>query len=480
VALETNMIDFDSSYVPVRGVFEATLGCNLQCRHCGSRAGRARPDELDSDECADLFVQLAELGTRWLTISGGEPTTREDWPELVGAASRAGIRVGMMTNGILFDDDAARIARDRGLNAVGFSVDGTTRTHDLVRGRVGHLGRLLRAVDAAKGAGLPLAVVTHVNRRNIGQLGRVHDMVVDLGAYAWQVQLGTDMGNMSDHPELLTSPRDMIDIERKLAGLIGRSPIRIEVAHSIGYFGPHENVLRRPMGEDCFNGCPAGLRTIGIESNGNVKGCLSIMAGYNEQGADFVEGNVREDRLADIWHRPGAFAYNRGFAVDDLEGSCRECPQAALCRGGCMAAKVASGGGVQNPLCVRRVLAEEEVATGHVGQTAAAVVLATMLGASPTGCAPDEDDDSGGDTESGGDTDTDTGTDEATGTDTDEATESGTGEATESGTDEATESDTATGTATETGTVTVTATATNTGGGDAYALPDCVPPGADR
>jgi radical SAM protein with 4Fe4S-binding SPASM domain len=468
------MTELNASYVPELGVFEATLGCNLRCRHCGSGAGRARPDELDTDECADLFVQLAELGMRWLTISGGEPTTRHDWPELVGAASRAGIRAGMMTNGILFDDDAARLARDRGLNAVGFSVDGTSRTHDLVRGRVGHLQRLLRAVDAAKGAGLPFAVVTHINRRNIGQLGRVHDMVVDLGAYAWQVQLGTDMGNMSDHPDLLASPRDMVDVERKLTALIGRSPIRVEVAHSIGYFGPYENVLRRPMGQDCFKGCPAGIRVIGIESNGNVKGCLSIMAGYNEQGADFVEGNIRQERLADIWFRPGAFAYNRGFAIEDLEGFCRECPQAARCRGGCMATKVASGGGVDNPMCVRRVLAEEQVAAANVGQTAAAVVLATVLGSSSSGCA-DKTVDSGGPSDSGSETDTDGTTDTAAGTEGETGTATTTDTHTGTGTVTHTETDTETDTSTDTPTPDYT-DSPDQGTGTAYAMPDPEPP----
>ncbi|MBW2278846.1 MAG: radical SAM protein, partial [Deltaproteobacteria bacterium] len=76
------MTVISEKYVPMRGVFESTLGCNLRCRHCGSRAGQARPDELTAAECADLFDQLAELGMRWLTISGGEPTTRQDWPAL--------------------------------------------------------------------------------------------------------------------------------------------------------------------------------------------------------------------------------------------------------------------------------------------------------------------------------------------------------------------------------------------------------------
>jgi radical SAM protein with 4Fe4S-binding SPASM domain len=463
---EGKMTAINEKYVPVRAVFEATLGCNLRCRHCGSRAGRARRDELSTAECADLFRQLAELGTRWLTISGGEPTTRKDWPALVEAAARTEMRVGMITNGILFSADSAEIARDNGLNAVGFSLDGDERTHDLVRGRVGHFQRLMRAVDSARSAELPFAVVTHVNRRNVGQLAQMHDRVVELGAYAWQVQLGTDMGNMSDNPDLLAQPRDVIRVEKELAALVKKSPIRVHVSDSIGYFGPHEKLLRKAIGQDCFKGCPAGIRVIGVESNGNVKGCLSIMAGYNEQGADYVEGNVREERLADIWYRPGAFAYNREFDLDDLGGFCRACEHASICRGGCTAKKVASGNGVENPMCVHRALDGERRLGSRIGQAAAAVVLAAALGASAQACNDSGDDDDNND--SGGDTDTDTDTDSDTDTDTDSDSDSDSDTDTDTDTDADTDSDTD---VTDYGMPEYGIPDTDTGGED-YGMPD--------
>ena len=42
-----------------------TLACDLACRHCGSRAGRARPDELTTAEALNLVDQMADLG--WVT-----------------------------------------------------------------------------------------------------------------------------------------------------------------------------------------------------------------------------------------------------------------------------------------------------------------------------------------------------------------------------------------------------------------------------
>ena len=57
---------------PVYCVWEITLRCDLGCRHCGSRAGKARPAELSTEACLDVVRQLSEMGIRELTLIGGE------------------------------------------------------------------------------------------------------------------------------------------------------------------------------------------------------------------------------------------------------------------------------------------------------------------------------------------------------------------------------------------------------------------------
>ena len=56
---------------PRHAVWELTLRCDQACRHCGSRAGIARPNELSTAECLDLVRQLAELGMMEVTLIGG-------------------------------------------------------------------------------------------------------------------------------------------------------------------------------------------------------------------------------------------------------------------------------------------------------------------------------------------------------------------------------------------------------------------------
>src|SRR4051794_27878850 len=51
----------DQKYRPIYAVWEITLACDLACRHCGSRAGKERPDELTTAEALDLVEQIADL-----------------------------------------------------------------------------------------------------------------------------------------------------------------------------------------------------------------------------------------------------------------------------------------------------------------------------------------------------------------------------------------------------------------------------------
>ena len=102
--------DVDRRYRPIYAVWEMTLKCDLACRHCGSRAGRARPDELSTEECLDLVRQMAALGVLEVTLIGGEAYLRDDWLEIVARHPRRGHAV---------HDDDGRPRDDAGARARG-------------------------------------------------------------------------------------------------------------------------------------------------------------------------------------------------------------------------------------------------------------------------------------------------------------------------------------------------------------------------
>src|SRR5712691_2389978 len=119
---------------PVYVVWELTLACDLKCQHCGSRAGKARPNELSTAECLDLVRQLARLGTREVTLIGGEAYLRKDWVEIIRAIRAAGMDCTLQTGGRNLTEERVRDAVEAGLQAGGVSVDGLAELHDRLRG----------------------------------------------------------------------------------------------------------------------------------------------------------------------------------------------------------------------------------------------------------------------------------------------------------------------------------------------------------
>ena len=104
-----------------------------------------------------------------------------------------------------------------------------------------------------------------------------------------------------------------------------------------------------------WQGCPAGLLSCGITSNGKVKGCLSLPD-------EFVEGDLRERDLWAIWFDPNSFVYTRGYCKEQLGSNCHDCVLAEQCRGGCTAMSYGASGRVHNnPYCFSSIGRQHEV-----------------------------------------------------------------------------------------------------------------------
>src|SRR5262245_42529511 len=83
--------ELDVAARPILAVWEITLACDLACGHCGSRAGRARPDELTTEEALSLVDQLAELGVIEVVLIGGESYLRPDWLDIIARIAERGM-----------------------------------------------------------------------------------------------------------------------------------------------------------------------------------------------------------------------------------------------------------------------------------------------------------------------------------------------------------------------------------------------------
>ncbi len=328
---------FTEASKPDCAVWELTLECNLRCSHCGSLAGRPRPDELSTTECFALCESLAETGCRDVALMGGEPLLRKDFFKVASCARQLGMNVNIVSNGLHLDAHIDELSRLEP-KVVGISLDGMKSNHELIRGE-GTWERTLSAVDLLEQRGIQTTVITTVSKINFKDLPRMKELIIGRGIN-WQIQTAMPFGSFKR--ELTLSKEEFY----ATALFISKERVKnryedlpVVGAHCYGYFS-------KVLPGCVWDGCTAGISTLGITSNGGIVGCLSM-------GNDrFLEGNVRERPLQEIWTDPESFSYNRKFKPTDLGENCSQCKHGARCRGGCTSVSNALTGRFHNnPYC---------------------------------------------------------------------------------------------------------------------------------
>jgi radical SAM protein with 4Fe4S-binding SPASM domain len=314
---------------------ELTLACPCRCETCGSAGGKPRPDELTTTEWLSVIHDLAELGCQRLAFLGGEPLYRNDWPLLAARAIELDLQVEMITSGIGVDIDTARLIYDTGLASVTVSVDGIREVHDKLRGVNGGFDLAISAIELLDRVGMRVGVTTQINQATLPTLDALASQLQVSGAIGWQLQLTIPYGRARGRNDLAVSPELMPEVYSTIRRLVRRGGLRPFITDNIGYFSDDDPQLRTPprTPDRCWLGCFAGLRNIGITSNGSVKGCLALPD-------SMIESNVRQESLSRIWNDPNRFAYNRLFDPTTLSGECAKCPYGLICRGGCTAVAV--------------------------------------------------------------------------------------------------------------------------------------------
>lgn len=341
-------------------VWEITLKCNLACQHCGSRAGHTRAKELSTEEALGLVTQLAEVGITEVTLIGGEAFLRPDWLEIASAITSAGMLCGMTTGGFGISLDTAHRMKAAGISVVSVSVDGLEATHDRLRGKNGSWQWAFKTMSHLKEAGIPFGCNTQINRLSAPEFPLIYEHIRDAGVFAWQIQLTVPMGNAADNSEILLQPYELLDVYPMIARVAQRASregVQVQPGNNIGYYGPYERLLRGGDAWSFWQGCNAGLSTLGIEADGAIKGCPSLPT------SAYTGGNIRNYSLRTIIEETEELRFNLGAdtpkGTEHLWGFCKTCEFASLCRGGCSwTAHVFFNKRGNNPYCHHRALTQ--------------------------------------------------------------------------------------------------------------------------
>ena len=189
--------------------WELTTACNLHCAHCASSAGTPRENELTLDESLDICKQFPALLVQEVDFTGGEPLLSPNWVKLAEELAELNIPIRMVSNGVLLEKNIPQLLKVN-MTTVGVSLDGLEATHDHIRRQQGLFKEITRGMRESMKAGIPTAVITAVNDRNIDELPDLFKFIIELGVRYWQVQPTFSLGRARSDGELnLSEPTFM-------------------------------------------------------------------------------------------------------------------------------------------------------------------------------------------------------------------------------------------------------------------------------
>lgn len=296
----------DALKIPLQAHLDVTWKCNERCGHCYLDHGIG--GDMTTDEIKKAFDQLAEAGSLFLIISGGEIMLRKDIFEIVAHARSLTFDVRLKTNGILIDEDAAGRFGEMGVRRTDISIySWRPEVHDavtMIRGsfvRSIAAARLLRSQDIEVSLSVPI-------------------MKQSSEDYPGILALAAELGVLTKFDPMIT-PR--------LDGDSGPLDYRVsnETLKSLyrdPRLGDVEDVCAPPppVTEGVLDGhsCGAGHSAVYITPQGDVTPCVQF---------PMVCGNLRRNSFAEIWNGV-KFRQLRDVRVRDLP-VCSTCANSSTC-----------------------------------------------------------------------------------------------------------------------------------------------------
>ena len=313
---------------PKVGFLEVTRACATRCRLCYVDSGESREDTLGKTELFDVIDQMVDMGVQFIALSGGDPLVRPDMLEIVEHINDTrGITAGLSTSLLTLTEETARRMKELEV-LVQVSLDGSVaEINDWNRGD-GSYEKTMHGVELLRRHGITFRFAYIINKHNIGDVDRMVEFADRLEAKEVAFGKVKIAGRAKKHEsEAYPTTEEIAGAYHKLY----RKEIQMREA-DLTIRCKHNQGLVTGLGVrvGCLP-CGAGRNFIQVSHNGDIVPC-SLLSNETE----FYLGNVRTDRLQDVWENAPVFNFFRRTTADDID-VCRNCPAKYLCGGGCRA-----------------------------------------------------------------------------------------------------------------------------------------------
>ena len=298
--------------VPLMASVEATMGCNLRCKHCyvpiAQRVGLT-DKELSVAEFERIFDEFVEEGVLWLLLTGGEPFERPDFLQIYDAAKRRGFILSLFTNGThLTEEIVDHLAEWRPFEIEITLYGATEETYERITGVPGSYAQCMRGINLVLDRNLHLKLKTVLMTLNQHELEQMKQFSANLGVdfrYDAVINPGVD-GSL--RPLQYQIPvRRILELESQDPKLANawRSDLKSK------YSAPFDRSKKYI--------CAAGLGGFHMDAYGRVSLCMTARRPF----FDLRKGNFKE-----CWGEFLPKAREGELSPDD---ECRKCQLRSIC-----------------------------------------------------------------------------------------------------------------------------------------------------
>jgi len=348
---------------PFLVVWDSTSMCNLKCKHCYANAGKLAPGELTTEERKKLIDDIYDAGVIALAISGGEPTIRKDFLEIVKYAHDKGLYVSVASNGTLITKKFAKKLKKTGVDYIEISLDHTDpKVHDKFRGVDGAWKKTVEGIKNCVDAGIVTCIATTVTKYNYDDVPKMVELAEKLKVDRFiafnfiPTRRGKEIVDMDITPEqrekLLNFLYDKLEEDNGLE-VFSTCPAYARISLEKVKEGEGKSVSPTHFADvplsgraialaDFIGGCGAGRNYCSVEYNGDMQPCVFI---------PIKVGNAMKDGFENVWKNSKVLKKLRDREL--LKNGCGKCEYKYVC-GGCRARAYAYYGDIlaSDPGCV--------------------------------------------------------------------------------------------------------------------------------
>lgn len=262
--------------IPLIVTLCVTNRCNLKCVYCYQKYHGWDDKEYTTNELLDLINELAGMGTRYISLNGGEALLRKDIDAVVDKVRSKNILCHISTNGLLIKDNIPVL---RKVDSVAVSIDGAEESNDLNRGAGVHK-RIIEAIEYLIENRIKFHTHTVLTKNN---KNAVNEMMALAQRYGFRAQFSTLRTEIFMHNLINLDENELRDIVKKI---LEYERIGMPVFFSRDAY---ENILNWPFPYDkqfMFTEAPKGYNPVTcylkrfschIEANGLVYPCIVLV-----------------------------------------------------------------------------------------------------------------------------------------------------------------------------------------------------------